>query len=397
LYSAIKNTPRETAAQDPNMARQLTQVLSEYGLVVVGYGGGDESVMDVLSTISEKNDLYWCVRQGDEINPAIEKLLKEKGGFIVDIEGFDEMMNEIRHIVGFDVGKMLGSIQHRQDGMIEKLKNFDPRYSLDILAETVQALKAQARQEEEQIKKIEALSFFTQALRAQEIEDNKRAEQLYRKAIELDPNDAASQNNLGRLLMVEQRGSEEAEIAFRKAIELDPKLALPHNNLGSLLLLKGPEDYAEAEAELLKAISLDGNLKFAYVNLVYLYRLTGREAQILPLAEKAFQLDARDAAAILAIASIHRKLGNDAESARYAAQARELVRPDDWYTLASLESISGNAEAAIENLKHVTEANVIMRSWVKRDPDFEWLHNDPRFQAVVDSADPNQATRQTAS
>ena len=88
-------------------------------------------------------------------------------------------------------------------------------------------------------------------------------------------------------------------------------------------MLKGPEHYSEAEAALLKAISLDGALKLPYVNLVYLYRLTGREAQILPLAEKVFQLDSRDASAILAVASIHKKLGHDEEAARYASQARD--------------------------------------------------------------------------
>src|SRR5437762_11381518 len=31
LYSALKNTGRELTAQDPNMARQFRQVLSEYG------------------------------------------------------------------------------------------------------------------------------------------------------------------------------------------------------------------------------------------------------------------------------------------------------------------------------------------------------------------------------
>ena len=79
---------------------------------------------------------------------------------------------------------MLGSIQDRQDRTTEKLKNFDSRYSLDILGETVHALKAQARQEQEQIKKIEALSFFTQALKAQKIHNHDLAEKLYRKAIE---------------------------------------------------------------------------------------------------------------------------------------------------------------------------------------------------------------------
>jgi Flp pilus assembly protein TadD len=414
LYSLLKNTGPETAVQDQNMARQLSQILSEYGLVVIGYSGGDKSIMDILKTISEKNDLYWCVRKGDEINTAVEELLSAKGGFIVDMDGFDEVMNEIRHIVGFNVGKMLGSIQHLQDRMVDKLKSFDPRYSTDILSETVEALKAQAKLEEEQIKKIEALSFFTQALKAQEVANSAAAEELYRKAIDLDPNDPRSHNNLGRLLVMGQNAgseeaekkfldvndpshndlgrllvmrpntrSEEAEKEFRRAIELDPKLAMPYSNLAGLLLVKGPEHYAEAEALLWKAIDLDPNLQLAYGNLVYLLRVCGRDTEIGPLVEKALQLDDKDVAANLALASLHKKLGHESETAKYTAQARQFVKPDDWYTLACLESISGNADAAIENLEHLTGSKLFNREWARRDPDFEWLRDDPRFIAIV--------------
>jgi Flp pilus assembly protein TadD/CO dehydrogenase/acetyl-CoA synthase epsilon subunit len=415
LYSLLKNTGKETAVQDQNMARQLGQLLSEYGLVVVGYSGGDKSILDIFETISEKNDLYWCVRTGDEINSAVEKLLEDKGSFIVEIDGFDEMMNEIRHIVGFDVGKMLGSIQHLQDRMIEKLKSFPARYSADILSETVDALKAQAKLEEEQIKKIEALSFFTQALKAQEASNTAATEALYRKAIELDPNDPRSHNNLGRLLMIRQSTpsveaerrfldpndprahnnlapllvrqpnitSEEAEKEFRRAIELDPKLATPYSNLAAVLLVRGPQYYAEAETLLLKALNLDSNLQLAYGNLVYLLRVSGRDTEIAPLAEKALQLDDKDIASNLALASMHKKLGHDAESAKYAAQARQLVKPDDWYTLACLESISGNVDAAIENLEHLSRSEAFNREWAKIDPDLEWIRDDPRFIAIV--------------
>ena len=62
------------------MARELTQVLSEYGSVVIGYSGGDVSVLDVLSTISDKNDLYRCVRRGEGVNAAVENLLFKKAG-----------------------------------------------------------------------------------------------------------------------------------------------------------------------------------------------------------------------------------------------------------------------------------------------------------------------------
>lgn len=107
LYSALKNTSDELGLADPNMPRELMQVLSEYGLIVVGYGGNDISIMHLLErSLLGKSDLYWCELHGTELNENVKNLLREKGGFLVEIDGFDEMMDEIRHIVGLDVGNL---------------------------------------------------------------------------------------------------------------------------------------------------------------------------------------------------------------------------------------------------------------------------------------------------
>jgi protein O-mannosyl-transferase len=520
LYSTLKNTDSEIAEQDPNMARQLTQVLNEYGLIVAGYSGGDESIMEILSKISERNDLYWCIRRGDEPSDVVTKLIADKGGFIVEIQGFDEMMDEIRPIVGFDVGKMLGSIQERQDQMIEKLKSFAPRYSADILSETVEALQKQASQEQEQIKKIQSLDFFTKALKAQKARDFKQAEDLYRKAIELnpdapsyinlgsvlsedkaryseaeaayrkaielDPNIAAAYYNFGTILAKDETRYSEAEAAYRKAIELDPNYARAFNNLGTMLA-KGETHHTEAEAAFRKAIELNpnyagayynlGNLLFkdetrhseaeaayrkaieldpddaaAYYNLGYvlakdetrhseaeaafrkaieldpndagafnnlgailakdtrhseaeaafrkaieldpndvspykslvmLLRLQDKEVESVPFAERWLQLDSQSADPLLALAAIHKKLRHEIESNEYAARARELIKPDDWYTLACLESVCGNTDAAIGNLKRAAQKDSFNPKWAKGDPDLEWIRDDPRFGEIV--------------
>ena len=60
------------------------------------------------------------------------------------------------------------------------------------------------------------------------------AETHYRRALDLDPNDIRSHNNLGWLL--EQRGATaDAEKHFRKALAIDPDYPWAHNNLGWLL------------------------------------------------------------------------------------------------------------------------------------------------------------------
>ena len=80
-------------------------------------------------------------------------------------------------------------------------------------------------------------------------------EKLYRKAIELDSNNAAAHNNLGLLLQT-VRNYDDAEQHYREAIELDPKHAMAHYNLG-WFLHDVRKDYDGAEKLYRKAIELD--------------------------------------------------------------------------------------------------------------------------------------------
>ncbi|MDQ1592524.1 MAG: hypothetical protein QOG71_3151 [Pyrinomonadaceae bacterium] len=447
LYSKLKNTNSELAEQDPNMARQLRQVLNEYGLIVVGYGGGDESVLKVLSEIPAENDLYWCIRRGEEPNDAVKKLLRDKRGFLVEIEGFDEMMNEIRPIVEFDVQKMIGSIEERRDQIINQLQKFDPQYATPILGEIVDAAKEPSAKLNED-KKINALDLALRGWEAHEAKDFHKAEALYRKAIEIDPERASSTYNLGIVLsdlkrydeaeaayrkaieidpnfaiahnnlgyvLIGLKRYEEAEVTCRKAIELDPNLALAHNNLGNALnglkryeeaetayrnamevdpnyalaysnlgnALRGLNRYDEAEAACHKAIEIAPNESYGYDSLSDLLRLFDRDVEALSVAEKSQQLDPLSATNLLTLASIHKKLGHQTESTQYITQARELFEPDAWYTLACVESVSGNTDAAIENLSRAAQLPAFDVEWARVDPDLEWIRDDPRFTEIV--------------
>jgi Flp pilus assembly protein TadD/CO dehydrogenase/acetyl-CoA synthase epsilon subunit len=490
LYSTLKNTGTELAAQDPNMARQLMQVLNEYGLVVMGYGGNDKSVMDVLSQISARNDLYWCVMRGEEPNDAVKKLLEDKKGFLVEIEGFDKTMNEIRRIVEFDVTQMVGSIQDRQNQMIEKFKQFETNLSADILGEIAAAVKEQPAQQLPS-KAIDSIAFFSDAYKAESAGNLTQAEQLYRQAIKLDPNYVAAYNDLGHLLSKDPSRANEAEAAFRKAIELDPNNAIAYYNLGTVLL-KVPARLAEAEAAFRKAIELDPKDASAYTNLgTVLLKVPARLAEAEAAFRKAIELDPKDALAYSNLGGVLSKdptrlaeaeatcrkaieldpkdapaysnLGdvlfkdptraNEAEAAfrkaieldpkdalaysnlggvlskdptRLAeaeatcrkaieldpkdavaynnlgtvvskdptrlAEAEAAFRkaieldPSDasvYYNLACLESLRGNMDEAIENLRRAVQMDSSKRDPAKSDPDFENIRSDPRFKEIV--------------
>jgi Flp pilus assembly protein TadD len=101
-----------------------------------------------------------------------------------------------------------------------------------------------------------------------------------RKALQLKPDFADAQNNLGAGLaqMGDQQG---AEMAFRTALTIDPYNAETRANLGRLLAGKG--DWKQAAFHLQKAVQLDStdaNAHMAYtVVLLQMHRLPEAESE----------------------------------------------------------------------------------------------------------------------
>jgi Flp pilus assembly protein TadD len=103
-----------------------------------------------------------------------------------------------------------------------------------------------------------------------------------RRAVEIDPNYAIAQNNLGVLL--QPREPDVALAAYQKAIAIDPSYATAHANLGNALFQRG--DFASAEKEYRRALVLEPENPEFLIGLARLLRATKRHD------EAAFQLQA---------------------------------------------------------------------------------------------------------
>ena len=99
---------------------------------------------------------------------------------------------------------------------------------------------------------------------AREEQNYAEAETAFRKAIELNPDDATPWNGLGIVLRNQQR-YDEAETAFRKAIQLNPDDEHPWNGLGNVLA--DQQRYDEAETAFRKAIQLNPDDEYPWNGL----------------------------------------------------------------------------------------------------------------------------------
>ena len=130
-------------------------------------------------------------------------------------------------------------------------------------------------------------------------------ETLWRRGASVDPSCMVCQNNLGNLLLDQDRLAE-AETAFRAAVTARPESAGPRNNLGAVLVRRGR--YDEAAAQFREAMRLAPDRIGGALNLGLLYVVQGKFAEAIPQLRHvlAQRPDRPDARAVLSTALVKR-------------------------------------------------------------------------------------------
>jgi protein O-mannosyl-transferase len=156
------------------------------------------------------------------------------------------------------------------------------------------------------------------------------SETLWRRAVDTDPLCMICQNNLGNLLLDQDRLGE-AETAFRAAIAARPASAGPRNNLGAVLLRTGRLD--EAAAQFREAARLAPERIGGTLNLGLLQVMQGKYADAIPTLRQvlAQRPDRPDAQAALAMALARRaeelrRDGRSDEAAALVSESELLLR-----------------------------------------------------------------------
>lgn len=105
LSDSIKNTAAELQSQDDVLRLVLTESVRRFGLVVAGYSGRDDSVMEALeeglaAPHPFPNGLFWVLRSASHLSPRVQAFLgaAENAGVethVVVSETFDELLAEV--------------------------------------------------------------------------------------------------------------------------------------------------------------------------------------------------------------------------------------------------------------------------------------------------------------
>ena len=91
------NKPEDLISLSDSLKQALNPILLHSPTIVIGYGGYDESIMNFLKN-TDREAIYWCLRNTDKIPEHISEILTDKDK-VVEIEGFDELMLAINATV----------------------------------------------------------------------------------------------------------------------------------------------------------------------------------------------------------------------------------------------------------------------------------------------------------
>ncbi len=202
----------------------------------------------------------------------------------------------------------------------------------------------------------------------------------YDRVIQLNSDDANTYNNRG--VTYAQLGKfDEAFSDYNQAIQLNPKYAKAYNNRGMILSLMDNLD--DALEDYTQAIRLNSDDADYFYNRGTTYAALGKLDDALEDYTQAIRLNSDDASTYVSLAACYRKLGDEAAYEKVITQAKPLIANASHYNQACFAAICEDVNEAIKLLKLAFEESPELQQFMQKDPDFDFIRDDPRFIAFM--------------
>lgn len=141
LFFSPMNRNKDMQALADGWEKPLGNALQKYIPIVIGYAGGDRTLMTLLSKIQLKN-IYWCY-VGQKPDEDICGVVEKNRGYLVKILGFDEIMFQLAERFAQEI-----SFDDPRDGIIDQAEQRCKNYqeSFDRIKETYAKNKSDKEQ-----------------------------------------------------------------------------------------------------------------------------------------------------------------------------------------------------------------------------------------------------------
>ncbi len=282
------NQPEETNELKGGWHDVLAHVFQNYTPIVIGYGGGDNSLMNLLEeeSVKMKNGMYWCyVEEFGLPSEKIQRLVQKKDGHFVRTAGFDSTMLMLGNALFPEKIGVHQTEQYLNNRTGIQIENYEAEYKKLLEYEESREKEnasTQTNQSENEFRKeIEKMSernsaseserqkqnqmtawdYWRQGERYYKLQQYGEALQSLSKAICEQSNTAQFYNSRGNIY--DKLGDyENAILDYDKAIELNPEYSIAYRNRGRIYKIL--DNYKKAMSDYEKAIELNPEYSAAF-------------------------------------------------------------------------------------------------------------------------------------
>ena len=310
LMYAPFNSPETTCDLQKEWRETLNYAFNTYTPVVIGYGGGDRSLMAFLESPDTllPHGIYWCYwdasdSEEDQLRKLpgknIQKLVAEKDGHFVRIKGFDSLMLDIGEVLYKQSIYPSGAEAILKERCKKRIDKYNEQWdkvkqnpTTKSTANRLDAYEQKAAAARKNEGKMTDWDCFRRGLDAQNNKQYDDAIDWYTRTVELNEQFFWAYNNRG-LVYHHKKEYEKAVADYDKAIAINPEDAMVYYNRG--IFYQDMKKYGDALADYDKAIELNPEYARCYCNRGVIHNEMGNYQKALDDYNSAIKFAPEDA------------------------------------------------------------------------------------------------------
>lgn len=169
---------------------------------------------------------------------------------------------------------------------------------------------------------------------------------------------------------------------FKRVVQINPRNAYAWDALGTLY--KSAMLYKDAILAYQQAISTDPSKAVYHHHLGLVYACEGRDEDAIAAFQQVIEIDPEYSLAHATLGGYYRKMGLEDLAQKHIGKAmKNIFDSENEYNRACLEAICGNADQAIDLLRVALKNKQTYVDWILRDPDLDFIRQDPRFKQLI--------------
>jgi len=318
-----QNTKEGTGELSSSWVDVLNSIFNNCIPVFIGYGGNDGSLMNYLHEIKQFSNLFWCEMKGTQLSESVKRLLEDKGGKHVEVDGFDELMFWLQD--GLNLEVLDSKIQEVADVRRKKYRDVFERIQKEQATSQDADAKAAA---DRLVEKVDPNEWWSWELKAREAKNSDERGKIYLEAIDKLPNSPELNGSYAIFLKNVLNDYDAAENFYKKSVELNPDNALLNSNY-AVFLNDIRRNFKQAEKFYKKALEIepdDATINCNYANLLRVRIRNFDQAEIF--YKKALEIEPNNPFINASYANFLNDTHNYEHAEKFYIRALEIT-PDD--------------------------------------------------------------------